>query len=174
MAEAGQRQAMRILGIDPGSNFTGFGLIESDGRKSAHLFSGVIRVQGESLPEKLGMIFREVASIVEQYRPEQMAIENVFVSKNAGSALKLGQARGAAICAGVQGGLEVHEYSPREIKQGIVGSGAADKDQVQHMVRMLLGLKEKLQSDQSDALAIALCHAHTWQARTNSVWGQIR
>jgi crossover junction endodeoxyribonuclease RuvC len=165
---------MRIIGIDPGSNFTGYGLIESDGRDSKHLHSGVIRVQGENLPEKLGMIFREVAAIVEEYRPEQMAIENVFVSKNAGSALKLGQARGAAICAGVQAGLEVHEYSPRAIKQGIVGTGAADKDQVQHMVRMLLGFKEKLQSDRADALAIALCHAHTHQARTNSVWSQIQ
>jgi len=165
---------VRIIGIDPGSNITGYGIIESDGRKSVHLASGYIRVKGESLPEKLGVIFNEVAGLVGEYQPDQMAIENVFVSKNAGSALKLGQARGAAICAGVTADLKVSEYSPREVKLAIVGSGGADKDQVQHMVRMLLGFREPLQADRADALAIALCHAHTHLATTNSVWSQVQ
>ena len=151
----------RILGIDPGSRITGFGIIDSDGRSSRHVASGAIHVQGEDLAQRLGMIFREVAAVVEEYRPEQMAVEEVFVSHNPSSALKLGQARGAAICAGVLRDLPVAEYTPREVKLAIVGTGAADKAQVQHMVRMLLGLKAALQADRADALAVALCHAHT-------------
>ena len=152
---------IRILGIDPGSRITGYGIIDSDGRSSRHVASGFIRVEGDSLPERLGMIFREVSAVVAAHAPAEMAIENVFVARNAASALKLGQARGAAICAGVIASLSVAEYTPREVKQAIVGTGAADKAQIQHMVRMLLGLKGDIQADTADALAIALCHAHT-------------
>lgn len=151
----------RILGIDPGSRITGYGVIDSDGRRNRHVASGAIHVRGGDLAERLGSIFREVCAIVETYRPEQMAVEEVFVSRNVASALKLGQARGAAICAGVLGALPVAEYSPREVKLAVVGTGGADKTQVQHMVRVLLGLKESLQADRADALAVALCHAHT-------------
>ncbi len=165
---------MRIIGIDPGSNITGYGLIESNGKESSHLISGFIRVQGDTLPDKLGIIFSEVSALIAEHQPEQMAIENVFVSKNAGSALKLGQARGAAICAAMNAGLSVAEYSPREIKLAIVGTGGADKVQVQHMVRMLLGFREPLQADRADALAIALCHAHTGLVSTTSAWGRMR
>ncbi len=151
----------RILGIDPGSRITGYGVIDSDGRVSRHVASGCVRVQGETLADKLGMIFRELSAVVEEHRPEEMAIENVFVARNADSALKLGQARGAAICAGVMASLSVAEYTPRAVKLAIVGTGGADKAQVEHMVRMLLGLSTRLQADSADALAVALCHAHT-------------
>ncbi|MCU7843391.1 MAG: crossover junction endodeoxyribonuclease RuvC [Candidatus Thiodiazotropha sp. (ex Monitilora ramsayi)] len=152
---------LRILGIDPGSRITGFGLIDSDGMQSVHLTHGVIRLQGEALPPRLGEIFTRISLLIEQHRPEVMAIEQVFVAKNPSSALKLGQARGAAICAAVQHGLSVAEYTPTRIKQSVVGTGRADKGQVQHMVRMILGLSENPQSDAADALAVALSHAHS-------------
>ncbi|MGV6817319.1 MAG: crossover junction endodeoxyribonuclease RuvC [Thiotrichales bacterium] len=152
---------IRIIGIDPGSRLTGYGVIDSDGRSSHHIASGAISVVADSFPERLGVIFREVGEILQVHRPEVMAIEKVFVSRSADSALKLGQARGAAICAGVTLALPIAEYSPRGIKQAVVGNGGADKAQVQHMVKMLLGLSGKLQADAADALAIALCHAHT-------------
>lgn len=151
----------RILGIDPGSRQTGVGVIESDGRHSRHLFSTCLRLGDAAFPERLGVIFTEITQIIREHQPDAMAIENVFVSNNALAALKLGQARGAAICAGVTCGLPVAEYSPREVKQATVGKGAADKTQVQHMVKILLGLQGRLQADAADALAVALCHAHT-------------
>lgn len=152
---------MRILGIDPGSLVTGFGIVDSDGRRSVHVHSGCIRVKGEDLVVRLGRIFDEVSLLVETHRPEVLAIEQVFVSRNPSSALKLGQARGAAICAGVRAGLPVSEYSPTSIKQAVVGTGAASKEQVQHMITMILSLKDAPAADQADALAVALCHAHT-------------
>jgi len=152
---------MRILGIDPGSLVTGFGLIDSDGRQSSHVHSGCIRLKGKDLVVRLGRIFDEVSELVESHRPDVLAIEQVFVSKNPSSALKLGQARGAAICAGVRLGLPVSEYSPTSIKQAVVGTGAASKEQVQHMISMILSLKTAPASDEADALAVALCHAHT-------------
>jgi crossover junction endodeoxyribonuclease RuvC len=151
----------RILGIDPGSRITGYGIIDSDGRNSRHVASGCIRMQDQPLAERLGAIFRGVAELVAEHAPQEMAIEEVFMAKNAAAALKLGQARGAAICAGVSAGLPVSEYSPRSIKQAVVGGGGADKAQVQHMVQRILGLSDKLTADQADALAVALCHAHT-------------
>ncbi len=154
-------QMYRILGIDPGSRITGYGVIESDGRESRFIACGAIRVKGENLPEKLGYIFHEVVTVIEEYRPEKMAIEDVFMSKSAGSALKLGQARGAAICAGMQQAIPVAEYTAKQVKLAVVGTGSADKGQVQHMVRMLLNRTEKLQADAADALAVALCHGHT-------------
>lgn len=154
----------RILGIDPGSRFTGYGIIDSDGRHSRHVSSGCIRLNDkDALPQRLSVIFARVAELVQEYRPQELAIEEVFMAKNASSALKLGQARGAAICAATSQGLEVSEYSPRGIKLAVVGTGSADKTQVQHMVRMLLSLSTAPGADQADALAVALAHAHSFQ-----------
>lgn len=150
---------MIILGIDPGSRATGFGLIDNHSNHIDYIHSGSIKVSGDSLPQRLGNIFFEIDAVIRQYRPEQMGIENVFMARNADSALKLGQARGAAICAGHQAGLEIAEYAAREIKQAIVGTGAASKEQVQHMVKRLLGIRQNLQADEADGLAIAICHA---------------
>lgn len=150
----------RILGIDPGSRITGIGIIDTDGRRNQHIFSTCLRLSDASFPERLGTIFSELTRIIREYQPLEMAIESVFVSNNPASALKLGQARGAAICAGVIAGLPVAEYSPKEVKQATVGKGGADKAQVQHMVKLLLSLQGRLQVDTADALAVALCHAH--------------
>ena len=154
---------IRILGIDPGPRITGFGIIETDGRRSRYLDSGCVRVEADQLAEKLRIIFDSIHQIVQQYEPRQMAIEKVFMHRNADSALKLGQARGAAICAVSTCGIEVSEYTPREIKQAIVGTGAAGKEQVQHMIQSLLALNATPQADAADALAVALCHANTQQ-----------
>ena len=154
---------MRILGIDPGSRFTGFGIIEVEGSRTLPVHQGVIKAGSGEFPERLGIIFSGVSDLIDEFRPSEFAIENVFVSKNAASALKLGQARGAAMCAAIAKGLPVSEYSPRSVKQAIVGRGGADKVQVQHMVTVLLQLKEKPAEDAADALAVALCHQHTQQ-----------
>ena len=154
---------MKILGIDPGSRTTGFGIIEVNGDRTTPLHFGVIKTGGGEFPHRLGIIFSGIKELIEEFAPDEVGIESVFVSKNAGSALKLGQARGAAICAAVSLGLPVAEYSPRSVKQAIVGRGGADKAQVQHMICVLLGLKEKPSEDAADALAVALCHHHTQQ-----------
>ena len=151
---------VRILGIDPGSVTTGWGVIDSDGRSSSHVAHGAIATGGGPLPERLGVIQRELCAIILEHGPVEMGIEEVFVSRNPMSALKLGQARGAAICAGVGAGLPVAEYSARLIKQSLVGVGGAAKQQVQHMAMSLLGLSGRLQEDAADALGVALCHAH--------------
>lgn len=150
-----------ILGIDPGSRITGYGIIESDGNHSVYIASGCVHTQSDTLPERLKIIFESVRQLVDEHQPHVMAIEQVFVSRNAGSALKLGQARGAAICAGVSRGLSIGEYSPRTIKQAVVGTGKADKTQVQQMVKVLLNLSGIPPNDAADALAVALCHSHT-------------
>ena len=153
----------RILGIDPGSQRTGFGIIDVDaaGRLS-HVDHGALAVAGEAtFPLRLKRIFDELAAIIDAHRPAECGIERVFMARNPDSALKLGQARGAAICAVAAKGLAVHEYAPTEIKQAVVGSGRGDKTQVQHMIGVLLGLKGPLQPDAADALAIAVTHAHT-------------
>jgi crossover junction endodeoxyribonuclease RuvC len=121
--------------------------------------SGFFKIQGDNIAQRLGQIFQHIDDLIRQYQPQQMSIERVFMHRNADSALKLGQARGAAICAAHLAGLEIAEYAPREIKQAIVGTGSATKDQVQHMVRRLLSLRQPLQADESDGLAIAICHA---------------
>jgi crossover junction endodeoxyribonuclease RuvC len=149
------------LGVDPGSIRTGFGLIESNGQQSRYIDSGHIKLSSEHLPLKLGQIFFDLSQIIEQYKPQAMAIEQVFMSKNAGSALKLGQARGAAITAGVNADLPVFEYSAKFVKQAVVGYGAASKDQIQIMVSKILNTRVSMQEDEADAVAIALCHAHT-------------
>lgn len=151
-----------ILGIDPGSRKTGFGLIHAVGLKASYIASGVIRIDTElSLPERLQTIFANVSEVIERDKPDEMAIESVFMSKSAGSALKLGQARGAAIVAATSHGLPVSEYEARKVKQSVVGTGAADKSQVQHMVKTLLKLPKSPQEDAADALAVALCHLNS-------------
>ena len=150
---------MIILGIDPGSRMTGYGLIDNQANKMTYVHSGYLKVQGDQLAEKLGFIFSRIDELIKQYQPSQMGIESVFMHKNADSALKLGQSLGAAICAAQQAQVQVFEYAPREIKLAIVGQGGAHKEQVKHMVTRLLGLKHDLQSDESDGLAIAICHA---------------
>jgi crossover junction endodeoxyribonuclease RuvC len=150
----------RIIGIDPGSRITGFGIIDVRRGQAWHVHSGNIQLLGDSLTERLGEIFRRISELVAEYQPGEMAIERVFMARNPDSALKLGQARGAAICGAVHASLPVAEYSAREIKQAVVGKGGAAKEQVQHMVKVLLNLRAALRSDQADALAVALCHCH--------------
>lgn len=153
----------RILGIDPGSRVTGFGVIDEISTELKYVASGSIRVTVDSFPERLKEIFEGIGEVVTEYRPDQLAIEQVFMHKNADSALKLGQARGAAICAVIAHGLPVYEYAARQVKQALVGKGSADKNQVQYMVRILLGLQGDIQADAGDALGIALCHIHVRQ-----------
>ncbi len=152
---------IRVLGIDPGSVITGYGVVDTDGIRSFHVAHGHLRIAGDDLPEKLGFIYYEIERLVKKWEPVEAGIEQVFMSNNAMSALKLGQARGAAICAMVQQGVKVYEYTPRLVKQAVVGTGAAKKEQVQHMVQVLLGMNEKLQADAADGLAVALCHGHS-------------
>lgn len=164
----------RVLGIDPGSRVTGYGVIETNGSQSRHLASGCIRTQQKEFPLRLGEIYQGIRQVLLEFKPEQVAVEQVFVSNNASSALKLGQARGAAITAAVVLELPVFEYSAKSVKQALVGNGGAEKEQVQHMVRILLSMQGKMALDQSDALAIALCHAHTHAAFSKlqtSQWG---
>lgn len=153
-----------ILGIDPGSRVTGYGVVRDTPRGCEYVASGCIRTGEGLLPERLHAVFSGVREIIQQYQPETMGIEQVFMARNADSALKLGQARGAAIVAAVNAGLNVSEYSATQVKQAIAGSGAADKQQVMMMVMHLLHLVKKPQIDASDALAIALCHAHHRQS----------
>ena len=160
---------IRIIGIDPGSRVTGYGVVDTDGFRHKYVTSGFIQIKADTLGDKLGIIFAEVGKIVTIWKPESMAIEQVFVKRNVDSALKLGQARGAAICAAVQADLPIGEYSPRAIKKAVVGSGAADKQQIQHMIQRLLGLDSLPQSDEADALAIAICHAHHVRIRSTGV-----
>jgi crossover junction endodeoxyribonuclease RuvC len=152
---------VRILGVDPGSRCTGYGVIDADATTARCIDAGVIRLDGESMPARLHGIFDSLREVIERGQPEVLAVEQVFMHRNAASALKLGQARGAVICAAAQRRLVVHEYAPRAVKQAVVGSGAADKAQVQHMVRILLALQGELAEDAADALAVALCHSHT-------------
>jgi crossover junction endodeoxyribonuclease RuvC len=155
----------RILGIDPGSRVTGYGIIDQAGQQISYVASGCIRTSGDALAERLGIIFAGVNTIIQQYLPDEMAIERVFMNKNADSALKLGQARGAAICASVHREVPVDEYAAREIKQAVVGNGGATKEQVQHMICVLLSLQKTPPSDAADALGVAVCHGHQRETR---------
>ena len=153
---------IRAIGIDPGSRYTGYGVLEGDGNRLRHIANGTIRIPARlPFPERLQTIYRELLTVIGTSQPTCMAVEDVFIAKNVKSALKLGQARGAAILAGVNAGLEVHEYSALQIKQAVVGYGRADKDQVVQMIRYLFGLKEPLNPNAADALAVALCHLNT-------------
>ncbi|MGY6563302.1 MULTISPECIES: crossover junction endodeoxyribonuclease RuvC [Halomonadaceae] len=151
---------MLILGIDPGSRTTGYGVLDVTTPKPRYVASGCIRLQDVELPQRLARIYAGIAELIGEYRPGELAIEQVFMAKNPDSALKLGQARGAAIVCAANHGLAVHEYGPRQIKQAVTGSGAATKAQIQHMVVAVLGLDGTPQADAADALAIALTHAH--------------
>lgn len=150
----------RILGIDPGSRATGYGLLDAAAGQLTYLDSGVISAGSGPFAERLELIFRGLCAVIETHGPNEVAVEQVFVSRNAASAIKLGQARGAAICAAVNAGLPVSEYAATRIKQAVVGRGGADKRQVQHMVCAMLGLRETPAGDAADALAVAVCHAH--------------
>ena len=153
-------ERQRILGIDPGSRLTGFGILDCDRDNARYVTSGSVNSVDGAFPERLRKIFDAVSEIVIEYRPQVVAIESVFMHRNASSALKLGHARSAAICATFELELDVYEYSPREIKQAVVGTGAASKDQIQHMIRHLLNLEGDPSVDSADALAAALCHAN--------------
>jgi crossover junction endodeoxyribonuclease RuvC len=154
----------RILGIDPGSNITGYGVIETKGSRSLYLDCGCIRTPaGKPLAERLKTIFESVYELITLHQPDEVAVEQIFMHRNADAALKLGQARGAAICAVAVNNLAVSEYAPRSVKLAVVGHGGAAKEQVQHMVCALLSLTIRPQADAADALAVALCHSHTRQ-----------
>lgn len=154
----------RILGIDPGSNITGFGIVEMNAGNSHYIDCGAIRTPtGKPLTNRLKIIFQSISELIVTYRPDEVAVEQVFMHRNADAALKLGQARGAALCAAAVADLNVSEYAPRAIKLAIVGHGGAAKEQVQHMVCTLLKLSSRPQVDAADALAVALCHVHTQQ-----------
>ena len=156
---------IRLLGIDPGSRLTGFGIIDWQARQAHYVSSGCVRINYKaSLDQRLLEIFEAVDTLIQRYQPQQLAIEKVFMHRNADAAIKLGQARGVAIACAARQGLEFAEYSPNEIKQAVVGHGHADKQQVQHMVRVLLSLPGTPQADAADALAVALCHAYRSRA----------
>jgi crossover junction endodeoxyribonuclease RuvC len=153
------------LGIDPGSRTTGYGVVDDlpGSARPALVACGCIRTETERFAERLRQIYEGVFEIAREYQPTELAIEQVFAHKNVDSALKLGHARGAAICGGVAAGLPVYEYAARQVKLALVGKGSAEKHQVQHMVRVLLRRQEPLTLDASDALAVALCHVHYQQ-----------
>lgn len=152
---------IRILGIDPGSQITGYGIIDMDGNHAIHVAHGEIQVKGDSQGEKLHLIYRGLGEVIADHQPAEAAIERVFMHRNADSALKLGQARGSAVVACVEHGMQVYEYTANQIKQATVGKGHAAKQQVQHMIKVLLCLGEAPRADAADALAVALCHGHT-------------
>lgn len=152
---------VRILGLDPGSQRTGYAIVETQAGRVAYVVSGAIRTRGESLAERLQEVFAGVESLTSEFRPDEVAIERIFMHRNADSALKLGQARGAALSATFSVRPRVFEYAPREVKLAVVGTGSAQKEQVQLMVKHLLNIAGPLTADAADALAIAMCHAHS-------------
>jgi crossover junction endodeoxyribonuclease RuvC len=165
-------RSRRILGIDPGLNRTGYGIIEVSSGRLCWIDSGVIRVPAGELPQRLQTILRELAVVIERSAPDEACVEKVFVNANPKSTLLLGQARGAAICAAVGADLAVHEYTALQVKQATAGYGRADKTQIQRMVQRLLGLDRAPPSDAADALACAICHAHA-SSRPRSVAAQL-
>ena len=152
---------MRVLGVDPGSRTTGYGLIDRDGARVSYVASGCIRTSGSDFHARLAEIYRGIETVIDDYGPAEVAIEEVFVARNPSSALKLGQARGAAIAAAIARDMPVTGYAARRVKQAVVGTGSATKHQVQHMVRAALALSESPAADAADALAVALCHAQS-------------
>lgn len=155
----------RILGLDPGSLITGYAVLECDGANVRYVDCGCIRATGDEFTRRIQQIFVGIDTVVKQHQPDEIAIERVFMHRNADSALKLGQARGAALCAVFASAAQIFEYAPRQIKQAVVGTGAAEKAQVQLMVKRLLKLNDavmkEMNSDAADAVAVALCHAHS-------------
>lgn len=154
-------KVIRVLGIDPGSINTGFGIIDSKGNHSKHVDNGVIKIKGDTLGDKLRIIHEGITALIEEYQPEEVSIERIFMNRNPDSAIKLGQARGVAIAAAAIQDLPVYEYTANQVKQATVGKGHAGKEQVQHMVKILLCLDKVPKADAADALAIALCHANS-------------
>ncbi len=152
---------MIILGLDPGSRFTGYGLVEKQGGRVTHIDNGtIVCTDALSFDKRLVLIYNGIEQLIKKFKPDAVAIENIFYSKNAQSALKLGQARGSALVAASKQELPIFEYTPLVIKQAVVGHGQATKDQVQKMVKMLLNLPQVAEENASDALAAAICHAH--------------
>lgn len=155
---------VRILGVDPGSRVTGYGVIASRGQELGFITCGTIRTTHEtSFSKRLSLIFNGLSEVIATYKPQVAAVEDVFVDQNPRSALKLGHARGAAIVAIMQHSLESYDYTAKKVKQAVSGYGQAEKAQVQHMVRVLLELGKNPTSDAADALAVAICHAHHLQ-----------
>ncbi len=151
---------LRILGIDPGSRLTGYGVIEGVGQGLRYLGSGCIRTHTGDAFSRLGEIYAGVMALIAEFQPHAMSIEQVFMARNPSSALKLGQARGVALAAAVANSLPISEYAPRAVKLAVTGTGGASKAQVQHMVTRLLHLQQVPSSDAADALALAICHSH--------------
>lgn len=156
---------VRILGLDPGSLRTGYAIVDTSSARVSYVVSGAIRTEGKGLAERLQEIFTAVDRLACEFKPDEVAIESVFMHRNADSALKLGQARGAALSATFAVRPRVFEYAPREVKLAVVGTGSAHKEQVQLMVKRLLNISGPLGADAADALAIALCHAHSRKVR---------
>ena len=152
--------AIRIIGVDPGSRITGYGIVDAGGTRLIHIASGFVRAGEGGWSDRLRKIFEDLSAVIDTHAPRELAIEKVFLHRNPSSALKLGQARGVAILAGALRSLSVHEYSPNEIKQAVTGKGHASKEQIQYMTKVLLSLREPPQTDQADALAVAICRAH--------------
>lgn len=151
---------MRIIGIDPGSRYTGYGIIEQNGQESLHLASGRINaVSGESFAARLEIIYAGLEKILDEWPVEEAAVETTFTARNAQSTIKLGHARGVALLALRHVGLEIHEYAPTLVKKNVTGRGRATKAQVQQMIKMRLGLRSQITEDAADALAVALCHS---------------
>lgn len=152
---------IRILGIDPGSRITGYGVVDLVGARLGFVTCGTIRTEnGAGINNRLMPIYEGLRGVIDRYGPDVAAVEDVFLSRNPRSALKLGHARGVAVLAAMRGGLQVHDYSPRAVKQAVAGYGQADKHQVQHMVKELLELSASPSNDAADALAVAICHAN--------------
>ncbi|MCH9643410.1 MAG: crossover junction endodeoxyribonuclease RuvC [Gammaproteobacteria bacterium] len=160
-----------ILGIDPGSRITGYGIIEQQGSSIKHITHGHIATKGDVLADRLHQIHEKINAVIAEHQPTCASVEQVFTCLNPQSALKLGHARGAALVAIAGCGLESHEYSAKQIKQSVVGYGAAGKQQVQHMVRALLKLTQSPQVDAADALAAAICHCHSQQLQSKLARG---
>lgn len=153
---------MRVFGIDPGSNITGYGIVEVKGSTTSHIENGGIHLPSSlQLPEKLSQIYRDISLLIEKFQPNAVAIENIFVAKNVASTMKLGQVRGVAILAATNAGIPITEYTPTQVKQALTGHGRAPKEQIQQMVKTMLKLPDIAFEDASDALAIALCHCQS-------------
>ncbi len=157
---------MRILGVDPGTLFAGYGIIDFENNELIQVAAGIIKIKpSEEMPSRLKTIYDGLTELISKYKPDEFALETAFYGKNVQSTLKIGYARGVSLLAASNNGLIIKEYSPREIKKSVVGNGASSKEQVQFMIKKLLALKKtKMKFDESDALAVAICHAF----KTNS------
>ena len=165
MPSNSQLPAITILGIDPGSQITGVGVIQARGQQLSYQYAESLKLGKADLSQRLKCLYGDLQSVIEQFRPDVVAVERVFIAKNPHSALVLGHARGAAVLAAVNNDIAMVEYSATEIKKTVVGRGRADKAQVQHMMRILLGLRAAPAADAADALAAAVCHAHHLQSQ---------